>query len=155
MNCDQVSKQITTVRRRSCVKFGSALFITLGVLQATVYAEPLSLQLLVTPSSVIQKDGHPITFALHGFIEFKSLAGLFPYIESQSQRWKSNAEFDEATRSRFRRELLRRGIESRVISMEDERPLETLITHTRRSSTTIPTSVVPMPLSFGLRWERV
>ncbi len=131
MNCHQVSKQITTVRRRSWVKFGSALFITLGVLQATVYAEPLSLQLLVTPSSVIQKDGHPITFALHGFIEFKSLAGLFPYIESQSQRWKSNAEFDEATRSRFRRELLRRGIESRVISMEDERPLETLITHTR------------------------
>ena len=29
------------------------------------------------------------------------------------------------------RELLRRGIESRVISMADERPLETLITHTR------------------------
>ena len=29
------------------------------------------------------------------------------------------------------RDLLRRGIESRVISMADERPLETLITHTR------------------------
>src|SRR5262249_37564779 len=29
------------------------------------------------------------------------------------------------------RELLRRGIESRVVSMVDERPLETLVTHTR------------------------
>ena len=30
-----------------------------------------------------------------------------------------------------------------------------LSTHTRRSSTTRPTSVVPMPLSLSLRWERV
>ena len=74
------------------------------------------------------KDGHPVTFALHGFIEFRTLADMFPYIESQSQRWGTG--LDEAARQRLASELLRRGIESRVISMMDERPLETLITHT-------------------------
>ena len=46
-----------------------------------------SLRALVTPSTVYMKDGHPVTFSLHGFIEFKSLAVAFPYIESQTQRW--------------------------------------------------------------------
>ena len=90
-------------------------------------AQPISLQALVTPSTVIQKDGHPVTFALHGFIEFQSLAELFPYVESQTKRW---AELDQSQRHDLARELIRRGIESRVISMADERPLETLITHT-------------------------
>ena len=94
-------------------------------------AQTISLQALVTPSTVIEKDGHPVTFALHGFIEFRTLAEMFPYIESQAQRWKSDHGFDESARQLLRRELLRRGIESRVISMADERPLETLITHTR------------------------
>jgi hypothetical protein len=44
-------------------------------------AEVVSLQALVTPSTTIVKDGRQVTFALHGFIEFKSLAELFPYIE--------------------------------------------------------------------------
>jgi hypothetical protein len=96
-----------------------------------VYAQPISLQALVTPSTVIQKDGHAVTFAVHGFIEFESLAQLFPFIESQTRRWKTSPDFDAAARQNLSRELLRRGIESRVISMVDERPLETLITHTR------------------------
>ncbi|MGC2186131.1 MAG: hypothetical protein WA637_22875 [Terriglobales bacterium] len=91
-------------------------------------AEQVSLQALVTPSTTIVKDGRTITFALHGFIEFKTLADMFPYIESQAQRWK--ASLDGAARQRLASELLRRGIESRVISMIDERPLETLVTHT-------------------------
>jgi hypothetical protein len=74
------------------------------------------------------KDGRPLTFALHGFIEFKSLADLFPYVDSQTQRWKST--LDETRRQHLASELLRRGIESRVVSMMDERPLETLTTHT-------------------------
>jgi hypothetical protein len=94
-------------------------------------AEPISLQALVTPSTVIEKGGGPVTFALHGFIEFKSLAEMFPYIESQTGRWKNSAGFEDGARQGLGRELLRRGIESRVISMADERPLETLITHTR------------------------
>src|SRR6266849_3730327 len=93
-------------------------------------AESVSLQALVTPSTTIVKDGRPVTFALHGFIEFKSLAELFPYIESQMQRWNVPGGLNDEQRRRLAGELLRRGIESRVISMEDERPLETLFTHT-------------------------
>lgn len=101
------------------------------LLGPTLLAEPISLQVLVTPSTVIMKDQHPVTFAVHGFIEFRSLAELFPYIESQTGRWQGNEEFNDAARQDLDRELLRRGIESRVISMADERPIETLITHTR------------------------
>ena len=96
-------------------------------------AEQLSLQSLVTPSTVLLlKDGHPITFALHGFLEFKSLNEMFSYIDSQNQRWKSNAGInEEQCQAAMREILLRRGVESRVVSMVDEGPLETLVTHTR------------------------
>jgi hypothetical protein len=96
------------------------------ILGVPLRAEQVSLQAIVTPSTIILKDGRPVTFAVHGFIEFKSLAELFPYIESQTQRWK----LDDAQRQNLKRDLLRRGIESRVVSMTDERPLEALVTHT-------------------------
>lgn len=96
-----------------------------------VYCQALSLQSLVSPSTVIQKDGVAVRFAVHGFIEFSSLAELFPYIESQTRRWPGSGRFDDADRRKLGKELLRRGIESRVVSMLDERPMETLITHTR------------------------
>ncbi len=89
-------------------------------------AEDVSLQAIVTPSTVVTKDGHPVTFSLHGFIEFKSLSELFPYVESQTQRWTLTGP----ERKQLARELLRHGIESRVVSMVDERPLEVLLTHT-------------------------
>jgi hypothetical protein len=54
------------------------------------------------------------------------LAELFPYIEAQAKRWRLSGAEAEA----LDRELLRRGIESRVVSMSDPRPFETLITHT-------------------------
>jgi len=92
-------------------------------------ADQVSLQAIVTPSTTISKDGHPVTFAIHGFIEFKSLAELFPYIEAQTRRWKLDARLDDPGKG-IRQELLRRGIESRVVSMVDERPLEALVTHT-------------------------
>jgi hypothetical protein len=97
---------------------------------APLRAEQISLQAIVTPSTTISKDGHAVTFALHGFIEFKSLAEMFPYIESQTKRWPNGNGLDPVGRQRLARELLRRGIESRVVSMTDERPLETLVTHT-------------------------
>jgi hypothetical protein len=90
-------------------------------------AQQISLQALVTPSTVIKKEGKTITFALHGFIEFNSLAEMFPYIEAQGRRWN----LDESQRQSLMRELLRRGVESRVVSMVDERPMETIVTHTR------------------------
>jgi hypothetical protein len=101
------------------------LGVSLGV---RLSAEEISLQSLVTPSATIVKDGHTITFAIHGFIEFKSLAELFSYIESQTQRWGRSVDPEDT--QHLARELLRRGIESRVVSMTDERPLQTLLTHT-------------------------
>ena len=97
---------------------------------ATLHAQEISIQALVSPSTVITKDGSPVNFALHGFIEFRSLSELFPYIDSQTHRWPGNPAFDDAKRQQLARELLRHGIESRVVSMTDERPFETLITHT-------------------------
>ena len=100
------------------------------ILIPSLQGQQISLRALVTPSTIIEKDGHPVTFALHGFIEFKSLSELFPYIESQTRRWKVHGGLDEAARRELVRDSLRRGIESRVISMTDERPLETLLSHT-------------------------
>jgi len=96
------------------------------VLRAPLRAEQISLDALVTPSTTILKDGRPLTFAVHGFIEFKSLAELFPYIDSQTKRW----QLDDLQRQDLVRDLLRRGIESRIVSMNDERSLEAVITHT-------------------------
>src|SRR5258708_10961656 len=93
-------------------------------------AEGVSLQALFTPSTTIVKDGRTVQFALYNFIEFKSLAELFPYIESQTHRWNVPGGMDDEQGRGLAGELLRRGIESRVISMEDGRPFETLMTHT-------------------------
>jgi hypothetical protein len=93
-------------------------------------AQAISLQALVTPSTTIIKNGQPLKFAIHGFVEFNSLREVFPYIQSQTQRWRVLGGVDDEQQRRLAGELLRRGIESRVISMEDERPLETLVTHT-------------------------
>ena len=100
------------------------------ILQLPIHAEQLSLQAVVTPSTIVLKDGRPVTFAIHGFIEFKSLADLFPYIDSQTQRWKLSGGLDSVGQASLARDLLHRGIESRVVSMTDERPLEALATHT-------------------------
>ena len=109
----------------------SGLIIQLALILATpLRADQVSLQALVTPSTTILKDGHPVTFAIHGFIEFKSLSELFPYIETQTRRRKSDS-VDQASGG-IGQELLRRGIESRVVSMIDERPLEALVTHTSK-----------------------
>ena len=70
------------------------------VLASPLLAQPVSLQAVVTPSTTISKDSHVVTFALHGFIEFKSLSDLFPYIDSQTQRWKGS--LDDAGRQRSR-----------------------------------------------------
>src|SRR5438270_1727607 len=100
------------------------------LLTASLHAQQISLNAIVTPSTVIMKDGRPVTFAVHGFIEFKSLSELFPYIDSQAHRWPGRSDISDQDRLHLKRELLRSGIESRVVSMTDERPLEAIITHT-------------------------
>lgn len=131
------------------------------ILIPRLQAQQVSLQALVTPSTTIVKDGHTVTFALHGFIEFNSLSELFPYIESQTQRWKDASSFDDAARRDLARDLLRRGIESRVISMTDERPLETLVTHTaeelrealRRVRDPVPTGYAEVFVAVQEKWK--
>lgn len=104
------------------------LVVCLLLLPESLQAQQVSLKALVTPSTVIQKDGQPVKFALHGFIEFKSLSEMFAYVDSQTRRWQGH--ISEAERDNLAKDLLRRGVESRVISMTDERPLEAILTHT-------------------------
>jgi hypothetical protein len=105
--------------------------LTIAAITLPLRGQPISLQALVTPSTVIStKDGQPLKFAVHGFIEFNSLSELFPYIDSQTERWNVYGGFNDEQRQQLASDLLRRGIESRVVSMLDERPLETLTTHT-------------------------
>jgi len=111
----------------TCV-LGFAAWLSPIIICGTAPAQQVPLKTLVTPSTVILKDDRPVTFAIHGLIEFKSLSEAFPYIESQTQRWTGRLSKPE--RDRLARDLLRQAIESRVLSMTDERPLETIITHT-------------------------
>jgi hypothetical protein len=66
-------------------RVGSAWVIVavfLALLSGTsLQGESLSLISVVTPSTVIEKNGQVVKFAIHGYIEFKSLAEVFPYIE--------------------------------------------------------------------------
>ena len=103
-------------------------FLLMVVTGAALRAGPITLQSVVTPSTVIEKEGKPVVFAIHGFIEFRSLAQAFPYIESQDERWKGKISAEEARG--LEKALLREAVESRVVSMVDERPLEALVTHT-------------------------
>ncbi|HET7106114.1 MAG TPA: hypothetical protein VFI38_04835 [Candidatus Acidoferrum sp.] len=120
-------KTISSVIHQAClgmVQFVFAVFVA----ASPVRAQEVTLQAVVTPSTVIVKNGEPVKFAIHGFIELKSLAEVFPYIETQTQRW--SGKISEEERRNLARQLLREGIESRVISMADERPLQALVTHT-------------------------
>jgi hypothetical protein len=122
-------KEFSETNYGGCARMMMIQLALIGlILLAPLQAEQISLQAIVIPSTTILKDGRPVTFALHGFIEFQTLADLFPYIESQTQRWKIS--LDDAGRQHLASELLRRGIESRVVSLIDERPLEALVTHT-------------------------
>jgi hypothetical protein len=107
---------------------GLSLIFFLGIGLRNTRAQEVPLEAVVTPSTMIVKNGKPVTFAIHGFIEFRSLAEVFPYIDAQTQRW--DGKISEEEKRRLARELLREGIESRVVSMADERPLQALVTHT-------------------------
>ncbi|HWZ83529.1 MAG TPA: hypothetical protein VNW47_12930 [Terriglobales bacterium] len=115
---------------RKILRNASRWTVCAALTVAAAFSQPQQISLLeiVAPSTVISKDGRPVVFALHGFIEFRSLAEMLPYIEAQSRRWPGKLSSEE--RSQLAGELLRRGIESRVVSMADERPLEELLTHT-------------------------
>lgn len=103
-----------------------ALWISLSPLAAQVYT--VSLQQLVTPSSILSDQGRTVPVSLYAFLEFDNLWDLFAYIDEQAGRWK----FDSPAESQaFAEKLLERGVESRVIRMTYSIPHEVLITHTR------------------------
>ena len=116
---------LRTTHGRLAWMIGSIAFI---LASTPLHSQTLSLRALVTPSTVLQKNGQPVKFAIHGYVEFKSLSEAFSYIEKQRVRWKGKIS-DEELRQ-LSRQLVREAVESRVISMEDERPLEALVTHT-------------------------
>ena len=110
--------------------FERVLVVTalIGLRLSLSSAEPIPLNNVVTPSSVLMKDGKPVMFAIHGFIEFRSLAEAFAYIELQRKRWEGRINEEEL--KGLEKALLREAVESRVVSMVDERPLEAVVTHT-------------------------
>lgn len=122
------------------------LLLAAAPLATRLSAQQISLQALVTPSTVIDKTGQPVTFAIHGFIEFSSLEQVFGYIDTQRERWKT--KLSDAENRKLAAELLRQGIESRVISMVDERPLETIVTHTAEELR-VAIANVPEPVPAG------
>ena len=88
----------------------------------------LTLRELVDPSSIFRNQDGAVPVFLHAFIEFRNLENLFDYINTQAGRWRFESPSD---RKSFADSLLRRGIESRIISMTLEKPREILLTHTR------------------------
>ena len=101
----------------------SILVVFTGFLQA----QTLSLQTLVMPSTIVYREQKPVTFALYGLVEFKTLQEVFTYVDAQTGRWQFP---DEQARQRYGDDLMRRAVESRVVSMTDEEPLEVVLTHT-------------------------
>jgi hypothetical protein len=115
-------------------------------------AKDLTLDDLVTPSSVFVKDGQPVAFALLGLIELKTLDELFSYIDREAGRWS----FPSAdARQAFGDGLLRRGVESRLVSMAYEKPLELLLTHTREEldQAVLGRVAPPAPVFTGRHWR--
>ena len=96
--------------------------------QGPAPATRLTLHRLVDPASRVEVQGRLIRFSLHALIQFDTLEDLFGFIDNEVGRWRFDSP---AARQAFAEGLLRRGVESRVVSMETELPLEILLTHTR------------------------
>ncbi len=102
---------------------------------------PLTLARLVDPATRIDVNGRLVQLALHGLIRFNSLADGFAYIDTQAGRWSFTTA---AERQAFGDDLLRRAVESRIVSMETELPLEVLLTHTRAEIDAAVNAVRPL-----------
>jgi len=121
------------------------------LLPSVLAAQDLTLDALVKPSSVFVKDGRPVTFALLGFVEFKTLDDLFAYIDREAGRWSFPSA---AARQSYGDGLLRRGVESRLVSMTYEKPLELLLTHTRAElEDAVGRSAGTAPVFTGRSWS--
>jgi hypothetical protein len=113
----------------------------------------LTLRRLVDPAARVEVQGRVIRFALHGFIYFDTLDDLFAHVDREAGRWQFDSDAD---RQAFADGLMRRGVESRVVSMETELPLEIVLTHTRAELARAvgETATGHRPLVFkGRHWQ--
>ena len=116
-------------------------------------AARLTLERLVAPDARVEVPGRQVRFALHGLIYFNSLAELFAFVDGEAGRWQFESA---AARQAFADDLMRRGVESRVVSMETELPLELLLTHTRAELEAAVAGVTPAMrrwCSRGAHWQ--
>jgi len=130
----------------------AALLASLALLVApSLRAAELTLEDLATPSTVFVKDGQPVAFALHGLVPFKTLDELFVYIDREAGRWSFPSA---AARQEFGDRLLRRGVESRLVSMTYEKPVELLVTHTRQElEDAVAAATARTPAFVGKNWR--
>ncbi len=99
-----------------------------GAAPAQAHSPRLTLARLVDPSTRVDVQGRLVRPALHALLRFDTLADLFTYVDEQAGRWR----FDSPeARQAFAEGLMRRGVESRVVAMDSELPLEILLTHAR------------------------
>jgi len=123
--------------------------LLLSIPAGLLWAQSLTLDALVTPSTIVPHDEKPVPFALYGLVEFKTLRELFSYVDAQAGRWQFPSQ---RARNEFAQGLLQRGVESRVISMIDEKPLEVILTHTREELDAA-INRLPAPLFEGRHWR--
>src|SRR5271167_1253423 len=102
----------TLIPQKATKVRSSAWLVLLALCACTpLRAQQLSLPSLINPSTVIERNGKPVKFAIHAYLEFKSLAEVFPYIQSQNRRWKGKISDPEL--QALEKNLLREAIESR------------------------------------------
>lgn len=126
---------------------------TVVSMQAPAPGTRLTLRRLVDPASRVEVQGRPVSFALHGLIRFDTLEDLFAFIDNEAGRWRFESP---GGREAFAAGLLGRGVESRVVSMSTELPLEILLTHTRseveRAVAAVTTRDAPL-IFKGRHWQ--
>jgi hypothetical protein len=113
----------------------------------------LTLERLVDPASRIEIQGRLVRPALLAHIRFDTLQQLFAYVDTEAGRWTFGSG---AERDAFATGLMRRGVESRVISMDTELPLEVILTHTRAELARAATEISTGDGSFvfnGRHWQ--
>ena len=127
------------------------LAVTLVLSRPAGAAGPLTLDDIAVPSTVFVKDGQPVSFALLGLVPFQTLGELFVYIDREAGRWSFPTP---AARQEFGDRLLRRGVESRLVSMTYEKPVELLVTHTRAElQAAVERSLAKAPPFAGPHWR--
>lgn len=130
--------------------------------QADATAPRLTLQRLVDPATRVSVQGRLVRPALHALIRFDTLGELFDHIDREAGRWRFDSP---AARQAFAQGLMQRGVESRIVSMDTEWPLEILLTHTRddiaravnalarRQASSTPSSADAAVVHAGRHWQ--